>query len=45
MYFGFAARIELGQDTAVFTENVVDVAHEIGSVTVLPVVEGTSAMI
>ena len=42
---GFASWVEFGENTAVFAQDVVDIAHEVVGVTVLPVVVGTSAMI
>ena len=43
--FGFAVGVEFGQDAAVFAQDVVDVADEIGSVAVQPVVERAATLV
>lgn len=38
--FAFARRIELGQDAAIFAQDVVDIAHEVVGIAVQAVVVG-----
>lgn len=45
MHLGFTSWIQFGENAAIFPENVIDVAHEVGGIAVLPVVEGTPAVV